>query len=59
MDQELLRCLLSAFPPDDELVILGYRLPYGAASNESLLGLLADRRRNGAADETARGMDRG
>lgn len=59
MDQELLYCLLSAFPPDDELVILGYRLPYGALSDQSLLDLLADRYRSGISMDATRGLDRG
>jgi len=46
MDQDLLHCLLAAFPPDDELVIRGYRLPFEAAADDSLLEILAERYRS-------------
>lgn len=54
MDEDLLRCLLAAFPtapppppppPDDEfLVIRGYRIPRSSCLDEARLDLLAGAR---------------
>lgn len=59
MDQDLLRCLLAAFPADHELVISGYLVPFEAVVDESLPRLLASRYRNGICSETLTGIDRG
>lgn len=54
MDEDLLRCLLAAFPTtppppplppeDDCLLIRGYRIPFAARVDEALLGQLAGAR---------------
>jgi hypothetical protein len=60
MDQDLLHCLLAAFPDDDGLVICGYRVPFEAATDDALLAVLKERYRNGMTRVDAfTGIDRG
>jgi hypothetical protein len=59
MDQDLLHCLLAAFPDDDGLLICGCRVPFEASTDDALLAVLKDRYRNGMTLADAfTGMDR-
>jgi hypothetical protein len=59
MEQDLLYCLLAAFPADDELVISGYRLPFEAATDDSLISLVTKRHGDGISPDAWIAFDRG
>jgi hypothetical protein len=69
MDEELLRCLLAAFPTtsprprrapdDDSLVIRGYRVPFESPVDDVMLNLLAEMRRQVVTTDFATGPGKG